>query len=118
MGSSAPPCLRRLRLKPEDCAPTELFAQWRAALGEVFEVRATPPEIAAFLGDIDVHASARYVVSASRNSPLSLVRRSAGAATGGLRSAFSSLVRPRGSRAIGRCGLIPATSCLSTCRSR
>ncbi len=82
MGSSAPPCLRRLRLKPEDCAPTELFAQWRAALGEVFEVRATPPEIAAFLGEIDVHASARYLVSASRNSPLSLVRRSAGAAHG------------------------------------
>jgi AraC-like DNA-binding protein len=82
MGSSAPPCLRRLRLKPEDCAPTELFVQWRAALGEVFEVRATPPEIAAFLGEIDVHASARYVVSASRNSPLSLVRRSASAAHG------------------------------------
>ena len=82
MGSPSPPCLRRLRLKPEDCVPTELFAQWRAALGEVFEVRATPSEIAAFRGEIDVHASARYVVSASRNSPLSLVRRSASAAQG------------------------------------
>ncbi len=59
MGSSPPPCLRRLRLKPEDCAPTELFVQWRGALGGVFEVRATPSEIAAFRGEIDVHASAR-----------------------------------------------------------
>jgi AraC-like DNA-binding protein len=74
MGSSSPPCLRRLRLKPEDCSPTELFGQWRGAMGEVFEVRATPSEIAAFRGDIDVHASARFVLSASRHSPLSLVR--------------------------------------------
>ncbi|HEX9169179.1 MAG TPA: helix-turn-helix domain-containing protein [Roseiarcus sp.] len=80
MGSSPPPCLRRLRLKSEDRAPTELFADWRGALGEVFEVRATPSEIAAFRGEIDVHASARYVVSVSRNSPLSLIRRSASAA--------------------------------------
>jgi AraC-like DNA-binding protein len=82
MGSSPSPTLRRLRLKPEDCDPTELFVQWRCALGEVFEVRATPSEIAAFRGEIDVHASARYVLSASRNSPLSLVRRSASAAQG------------------------------------
>jgi AraC-like DNA-binding protein len=80
MGSFSPPCLRRLRLKPEDCAPAEAFAQWRGALGEVFEVRATPSEIAAFRGEIDVHASARYVLSASRHSPVSLVRRSASAA--------------------------------------
>jgi AraC-like DNA-binding protein len=80
MGSFSPPCLRRLRLKSEDCAPAELFAQWRGALGEVFEVRATPSEIAAFRGEIDVHASARHVLSASRHSPLSLVRRSLGAA--------------------------------------
>ena len=46
MESSSPLCLRRLRVKPEDCAPAELFAQWRDALGEVFEVRATPAEIA------------------------------------------------------------------------
>ena len=82
MGSTPSPSLRRLRLKPEHCAPTELFVQWRCALGEVFEVRATPSEIAAFRGEIDVHASARYVLSASRNSPLSLVRRSASAAQG------------------------------------
>jgi AraC-like DNA-binding protein len=80
MGSSSPPCLRRLRLKPEDCTPVELFGQWRGAMGEVFEVRATPSEIAAFRGDIDVHASARFVLSASRHSPLSLVRCSVGAA--------------------------------------
>jgi AraC-like DNA-binding protein len=80
MGSFSPPCLRRLRLKSEDCAPAELFAQWRGALGEVFEVRATPSEIAAFRGEIDVHASARHVLSASRHSPLSLVRRSLGVA--------------------------------------
>jgi AraC-binding-like domain len=82
MGSSPPPSLRQLRLKPEHCGPAELFVQWRDALGEVFEVRATPAEIAAFRGEIDVHASARYVASSSRNSPLSLVRRSASAAEG------------------------------------
>ena len=65
MGSSSPLCLRRLCLKPEDRAPAELFAQWRGALGDVFEVRATPAEIAEFRGEIDVHASARYVLSAS-----------------------------------------------------
>ncbi len=65
MGSPSPLCLRRLRLKPEDCAPAELFAQWRDALGEVFEVHATPAEIAEFRGEIDVHASARYALSAS-----------------------------------------------------
>jgi AraC-like DNA-binding protein len=80
MGSFSPPCLRRLRLKPEDCAPAETFVQWRGALGEVFEVRATPSEIAAFRGEIDIYASARYVLSASRHSPVSLVRRSASAA--------------------------------------
>ena len=80
MESSSPLCLRRLCLKPEDRAPAELFAQWRDALGEVFEVRATPAEIAEFRGEIDVHASARYVLSASRNSPLSLVLRSASGA--------------------------------------
>jgi AraC-like DNA-binding protein len=80
MGSFSPPSLRRLRLKPEDCAPAEAFVQWRGALGEVFEVRATPSEISAFRGEIDVHASARYVLSASRHSPVSLVRRSASAA--------------------------------------
>jgi AraC-like DNA-binding protein len=80
MGSFSPPCLRRLRLKTEDCAPAEAFVQWRGALGEVFEVRATPSEISAFRGEIDVHASARYVLSASRHSPVSLVRRSASAA--------------------------------------
>jgi AraC-like DNA-binding protein len=80
MGSSSSLCLRRLRLKPEDCAQKELFVRWRSALGEVFEVRATPLEIAAFRGEIDVHASARYVLSSSRHSPLSLVRRLAGAA--------------------------------------
>jgi AraC-like DNA-binding protein len=79
MGSSSPPSLRRLRLKPEDCAPAEAFAKWRGALGEVFEVRATPLEIAAFRGEIDVHGSARYVLSVSRHSPVSLVRRSASA---------------------------------------
>ena len=68
MGSSPPPSLRQLRLKPEHCGPAELFVQWRDALGEVFEVRATPAEIAAFRGEIDVHASARYVASSSRNS--------------------------------------------------
>ncbi len=77
MGTSSPPGLRRLRLKPEDCAPADLFAKWRGALGEIFEVRATPSEIAAFRGEIDVHASARYVLSASRHSPLSFVRRCA-----------------------------------------
>lgn len=80
MGSSSPPSLRRLSLKPEDCAPAELFAQWRGALGEVFEVRATPSEIASFRGEIDVHASARHVLSASRHSPLSLLRGSASTA--------------------------------------
>ena len=75
MGSPSSPCLRRLRLKTEDCAPAELFHQWRGALGEVFEVRATPSEIATFQGEIDVHASARHVLSASWHSPLSLVRR-------------------------------------------
>ncbi|HTZ66114.1 MAG TPA: helix-turn-helix domain-containing protein [Roseiarcus sp.] len=79
MGSSSSPSLRRLRLKPEDCAPAELFVKWRSALGEVFEVHATPSEIAAFCGEIDIHASARYVLSASRHSPLSLVRRCASA---------------------------------------
>jgi len=77
MGTSSPPGLRRLRLKPEDCAPADLFAKWRGALGEVFEVRATPSEIAAFRGEIDVHASARYVLSASWHSPLSFIRRCA-----------------------------------------
>jgi AraC-like DNA-binding protein len=77
MWSSSSPCLRRLRLNPEDCAPAELFAKWRDALGEVFEVRATPSEIAAFQGEIDVHASAHYVLSTSRHSPLSLIRQSA-----------------------------------------
>ena len=80
MGSSSPLSLRRLRLKPEDCAPTELFVKWRDALGEVFEVRATPSEIAEFRGEIDVHASPHYVLSASRHSPLSLIRRSTSAA--------------------------------------
>ena len=79
MGSSSSPGLRRLRLKPEDCAPAELFVKWRDALGEVFEVRASPSEIAGFRGEIDVHASAHYVLSASRHTPLSLIRRSAGA---------------------------------------
>jgi AraC-like DNA-binding protein len=79
MRSSSSPGLRRLLLKPEDCAQADLFARWRDALGEVFEVRATPSEIAAFRGEIDVHASARYVLSASRHSPLSLIRRSADA---------------------------------------
>lgn len=79
MGSSSPPGLRRLRLNPEDCAPADLFGKWRDALGEVFEVRATPSEIAAFRGEIDVHASARYVLSASWHSPLSFIRRSASA---------------------------------------
>jgi AraC-like DNA-binding protein len=79
MGSPSPLSLRRLRLKPEDCAPTELFVKWRAALGEVFEVRATPSEIAEFRGEIDVHASPRYVLSARRHSPLSLIRRCASA---------------------------------------
>jgi AraC-like DNA-binding protein len=50
MGSSPPPSLRQLRLKPEHCGRAELFVQWRDALGEVFEVRATPAEIAAFRG--------------------------------------------------------------------
>src|SRR6185437_2054298 len=77
MGTSSPPGLRRLRLKPEDCAPADLFAKWRGALGEVFEVRATPSEIAAFRGEIDVHASAHYVLSASWHSPLSFIRRCA-----------------------------------------
>jgi AraC-like DNA-binding protein len=80
MRSFSPPCLRRLRLKLEDCAPAEAFVHWRGALGEVFEVRATPSEIADFRGEIDVHASARHVLSASRHSPVSLVRRSAGLA--------------------------------------
>jgi AraC-like DNA-binding protein len=75
MGGSSSLSLRRLRLKPEDCAAAELFAKWRDALGEVFEVRATPSEIAGFQGEIDVHASRHYVLSASRHSPLSLVRR-------------------------------------------
>jgi AraC-like DNA-binding protein len=79
MGTSSPPGLRRLRLTPDDCAPADLFAKWRGALGEVFEVRATPSEIAGFRGEIDVHASARYVLSASWHSPLSLVRRCASA---------------------------------------
>ncbi len=74
MGSPSPHYLRRLRLNPEDCAPAELFVRWRDALGEVFEVRATPAEIAGFRGEIDVHASPRYVLSACRHSPLSLVR--------------------------------------------
>jgi len=80
MRSFSPPCLRRLRLKPEDCASPEAFTKWRGALGEVFEVRATPSEIADFRGEIDVHASAQHVLSASRHSPVSLVRRSAGLA--------------------------------------
>jgi AraC-like DNA-binding protein len=81
MESASPLCLRRLRLKPpEGCAPAELFARWRGALGEVFEVRATPTEIAEFQGEIDVHASALYVLSASRNSPVSLILRSASGA--------------------------------------
>jgi AraC-like DNA-binding protein len=80
MGSFSSPSLRRLRLRPEEAAPAEAFVQWRGALGEVFEVRATPSEISAFRGEIDVHASARYVLSASRHSPVSLVRRSASAA--------------------------------------
>jgi AraC-like DNA-binding protein len=54
-----------------------LFVKWRDALGEVFEVRATPSEIASFRGEIEVHASARYVLSASWHSPLSLIRRCA-----------------------------------------
>jgi AraC-like DNA-binding protein len=69
-----------LRLKPEDCAPAELFPRWRDALGEVFEVRATPAEIEGFRGEIDVHASARHILSASWHSALSLIRRSAGGA--------------------------------------
>jgi len=80
MGSSSSLGLRRLHLKPEDCAPTELFVKWRDALGEVFEVRASPSEIAGFRGEIDVHASPHYVLSASRHSPLSLIRRSTSAA--------------------------------------
>jgi len=80
MGSLSPPSLRRLRLRREDCALAEAFVQWRGALGEVFEVRATPSEIADFRGEIDVHASARYVLSSSRHSPVSLVRRAASAA--------------------------------------
>jgi AraC-like DNA-binding protein len=80
MGSSSSLSLRRLRLNPEDCAPAELFVKWRDALGEVFEVRATPSEIAGFRGEIDVHASSHYVLSASRHSPLSLIRRSTSAA--------------------------------------
>ena len=62
MGSSSSLGLRRLRLTPEDCAPAELFVKWRDALGEVFEVRASPSEIAGFRGEIDVHASAHYVL--------------------------------------------------------
>jgi AraC-like DNA-binding protein len=77
MGSFSSPGLRRLRLRPEGCAPADLFVKWRDALGEAFEVRATPSEIAAFRGEIDVHASARYVLSASWHSPLSLIRRCA-----------------------------------------
>jgi AraC-like DNA-binding protein len=77
MGSSSSPYLRRLCLKSEDCAPADLFVKWRDALGEVFEVRATPSEIAQFQGEIDVHASTHHVLSSSRHSPLSLVRRSA-----------------------------------------
>jgi hypothetical protein len=80
VGSLSPPSLRRLRLRREDCALAEAFVQWRGALGEVFEVRATPSEIADFRGEIDVHASARYVLSSSRHSPVSLVRRAASAA--------------------------------------
>ena len=34
MGKISPPCLRRLRLKPGDDAPAELFDQWRCAMGE------------------------------------------------------------------------------------
>ena len=77
MGNPPPHSLRRLRLQPEDCAQAELFVRWRDALGEVFEVRATPVEIAEFRGEIDVHASARYALSVIRHSPLSLVRTSA-----------------------------------------
>jgi AraC-like DNA-binding protein len=80
MRSFSPPYLRRLRLKLEDCDPAEAFAHWRGALGEVFEVRVTPSEIADFRGEIDIHASARHVLSASRHSPVSLVRGSAGLA--------------------------------------
>ncbi len=80
MGSSSPLTLRRLCLKPEDCAATELFVRWRDALGEVFEVRATPSEISGFRGEIDIHASPHYVLSATRHSPLSLIRRCASAA--------------------------------------
>jgi AraC-like DNA-binding protein len=77
MGISSTPCLRRLRLKPEDCVPADLFSRWRDAIGEVFEVRATPEEIAQFRGEIDIHASAQYVLSVSRHSSLSFVRRTA-----------------------------------------
>jgi hypothetical protein len=82
MGISPAPSLRRLRVEPEQRGAAEIFARWRDALGEVFEVRATPAEIATFDGEIDVHASARFVLSTSCNSPLSLIRRSASAAEG------------------------------------
>ena len=64
----------RLRLAPEECAGPKGFVRWRAALGDVFEVRAAPEEVQSFRGEIEVHASARYVLSASRHSPLSLFR--------------------------------------------
>lgn len=93
MGSSLPPGPRRLRLKPEGCAPADLFVKWRAALSKVFEVRATPPEIAAFRGEIDVHPSARHVLSPSWHSPLPLIRRCAS----GSRERFANLLQIDGS---------------------
>jgi len=93
MGSSSSLSLRRLCLKPEDCAATELFVKWRDALGEVFEIRATPSEIAGFRGEIDVHASPHYVLSVTRRSPLSLVRR----CTTGARGRFAISLQIDGS---------------------
>ena len=60
--------------RPRSAPARKGFVRWRAALGDVFEVRAAPDEIQSFRGEIEIHASARYVLSASRHSPLSLFR--------------------------------------------
>jgi AraC-like DNA-binding protein len=70
-GSRSP---HHFRLADGDQAVLGPFANWRAAIGAVFDVAARPGEIAAFSGDLEMRATAHILLSRIACSSLRLGR--------------------------------------------
>ncbi|WP_126400987.1 helix-turn-helix domain-containing protein [Blastochloris tepida] len=66
--------LGRFALAPAEGQPSDTFRDWRAGLAPVFDVAATPAEIAAFAGGLAAWSSGRFVLTTCRATRLHLIR--------------------------------------------